>query len=135
MFYAADTNGSLLPRRGAGVRSWEPGLIHFYTPSAACSRPGLCKCLGVAHGSKVVCERRTRVPPALQPPVGVWGCCPARSVGVNSRAHRGHCPFQRCMIESLATRVVPVRMKGLHLTLDLLGSQREMLEAPVLAFV
>lgn len=73
MFDAADTNGSLLPRRGAGVRSWEPGLIHFYTLSAACSRPGLCKCLGVAHGSKVVCERRTTVPPALQPPVGVWG--------------------------------------------------------------
>lgn len=39
------------------------------------------------------------------------------------------------MIESLAARVVPVRMKGLHLTLDLLGNQREMLEARVLTFV
>ena len=25
MFDAADTNGSLLPRRGAGVRSWKAG--------------------------------------------------------------------------------------------------------------
>ena len=39
------------------------------------------------------------------------------------------------MIESLAARVVLVRMKGLHLTLDLQGSQQEMLEALVLAFV
>ena len=51
----------------------EAGLIHFYTPSAASSRPGLSKCLRVAHGSKVACERHTRVPPALQPGVGARG--------------------------------------------------------------
>lgn len=47
MFDAADTNGSLLPRRGAGVRSWKAGaypvcrLLPARAPQMSWSGPWL----------------------------------------------------------------------------------------------